>query len=139
MFQITFKNQNRRSTFFNYGNVLFSNGQISESVTYFQESLKIVPDDPTTLVNLATSLYRLDLHDRAIAHYEEASKYAQGFGQYFNWGYIYESRKDYDRAIQSKILHFFGFCFLINIIVILLRKITSTGVYDVISNFSFGH
>jgi|TARA_B110000091_G_scaffold210473_1_gene253361 tetratricopeptide (TPR) repeat protein len=75
-------------------------GRISESVIYFKESLKVVPDDPTTLVNMATSLYRLNKQNQAIVHYERASKYAQGFGQYFNWGYIHELRNEYDRAIQ---------------------------------------
>ena len=42
----------------------------------------------------------MNRHDEALKAYEEASKYARGFGQYFNWGYIYETRNEYDRAIQ---------------------------------------
>ena len=85
---------------FNYGNVMFSKGKLRESVLSFQESLNVIEDDPSTLVNMATSLYRLNRLDEALVAYEEASKYARGFGQYFNWGYIYESKNQYDRAIQ---------------------------------------
>jgi hypothetical protein len=85
---------------FNYGNVLYSKGESLASITYFKKSLEVTPDDPSTLVNMATSYYKLNKHDDAIAAYEEASKYARGFGQYFNWGFIYEQRNNYDMAIK---------------------------------------
>ena len=85
---------------FNYGNVMFSKNELKESIKYFKKSLEITPEDPSTLVNMATSYYKLNRHDDAIAAYEEASKYARGFGQYFNWGYIYEQRNNYDMAIK---------------------------------------
>ena len=79
---------------------MFSKGESLASIKYFKKSLEVTPDDPSTLVNMATSYYKLNRHDDAIAAYEEASKYARGFGQYFNWGYIYEQRNNYDMAIK---------------------------------------
>ncbi|KNC54578.1 uncharacterized protein AMSG_12353 [Thecamonas trahens ATCC 50062] len=85
---------------FNLGNVHFARGEYAQAVAYFNVSLIASPDDPSTLINIATCYAKMNAFDTAIEYYEAASKLATNLGQFFNWGAILEHRGQYEEAIK---------------------------------------
>lgn len=85
---------------FNVGNVHFSAGRYDQALIHFNRSNTLSPNDATTLINMATTLAKLDRLDDAIVQYEAASKLARNLGQFYNWGAILEHRGLYEDAIR---------------------------------------
>ena len=79
---------------------MFDRGDYEKALYYFRESDKIIKNDVTTVVNIATCLAKLDRFDEALEYYEIGARFESHLGQYYNWGAILEYRGDYAKAIE---------------------------------------
>jgi Bardet-Biedl syndrome 4 protein len=79
--------------------ILRQRGQIQESLSLFQATVMLNPNNPANLKQVGRSLYLLGRHREAVECYEEAQKLSpEDWEIWYNKGLCYSTTKNYEEA-----------------------------------------
>jgi Bardet-Biedl syndrome 4 protein len=77
--------------------ILRQRGQIQESLSLFQATVMLNPNNPANLKQVGRSLYLLGRHREAVECYEEAQKLSpEDWEIWYNKGLCYSTTKNYE-------------------------------------------